>query len=70
MAKLGSRWVGTKQPRKVPRYSPDRSVESAHWVREPGGGRRRVVKAVTEILYVQMGHEPYGWRNGAKVRKV
>lgn len=63
--KMNSRWRKGAQ-----RYSSERTVELAHWVREPDGGRRLERKAVTEILFVQRGHEPYGWKNGAKVRKV
>jgi hypothetical protein len=73
MSKRNSRWrTSTKEhgARTVARYSPDRVVESSHWVKEPSGGRRRAVKAVTEILFAVMSHEAYGWRNGAKVRKV
>lgn len=65
MAKMNSRWR-----KGAVRYSGDRVVESSHWVRDPLGGKRRVVKAVTEVLFVLQGHEPYGWKNGAKVRKV
>jgi len=63
--KLRSRWGKNAQ-----RYSSERTVETANWVKEPDGGRRLNRKAVTEILFVQRGHEPYSWKNGAKVRKV
>jgi hypothetical protein len=65
MAGINSRWRKGAQ-----RYGGDRTVESAHWVRTGDGGRRLVRKAVTEVLFVQMAHEPFGWRHGAKVRSI
>ena len=67
MAKINTRWGKGAQ-----RYGSDRTrtVETAHWVKDPAGGRRLVRKAVTEAVFVQSAHEASGWKNGAKVRKI
>jgi hypothetical protein len=65
MSKINSRWRKGAQ-----RYSSKRTVESARWVKDPSFGRRLVRKMVTELLFVEQGHEPYGWRHGARLHKV
>ena len=65
MSKINSRWRKGAQ-----RYSEKRTVELTRWVKDFAFGHRLVRKVVTEILFVAMGREPYGWKNGAKVRKV
>lgn len=62
--KLKSRWGKGGQ-----RYG-SAPVESSTWVKDPNGGHRHVRKSVTEILFVQTVHEAFGWRNGARVRKI
>jgi hypothetical protein len=64
MSKPRSRWRTGAQ-----RYSSERTAEQAHWVKDPGGGRRLSRKAVTEMVFVANAHEQTGWKNGAKVRK-
>ena len=63
--KMNSRWRKGAQ-----RYDGKRTVETARWTTNADGFMRLERKAVTEILFVARGHEPYGWRNGAKVRKI
>lgn len=65
MTTINSRWRKGGQ-----RYDSKRTVETAHWVKDPNGGRRFVRKAVAEALFVERVRESHGWKNGAKVRKV
>lgn len=65
MSETKSRWNKGAQ-----RYDGKRTVDSAHWVKTQDGGRRLVRKSVTEVLFVAQAHEPSGWKNGAKVRKI
>jgi hypothetical protein len=65
MSKSKSRWRGGAQ-----RYSTTRTVEHASWVPDLGGGLRLVRKMLTEAAFVAVHREPYGWHNGARVRKV
>lgn len=64
------RKMNTRWRKGAPRYSSERTVETARWVKQPDGGKRLERKAVTEILFVARAAEPYGWKNGAKVRKI
>lgn len=70
MSKTNSRWHLPGVVSSVPRYDGKRTVETARWVKHPDGGKRLERKAVTEILFVARAAEPYGWKNGAKVRKI
>lgn len=62
---MNSRWRKGAQ-----RYDSKRTVESSRWVNDPAFGKRLVRKVVTEVLFVAYAHEPYGWKNGARVRKI
>jgi hypothetical protein len=61
--KLNTRWR-----KGAVRYSSDRTIEHARWVRQPDGARRLEKDAPTEARFVERLHQQPGWRNGARVR--
>lgn len=63
--KLNTRWRKGAQ-----RYSSDRTVEHSRYVKTPDGARRRKTDSPSEVMFVSRMHEPTGWRNGARVRKL
>jgi hypothetical protein len=62
--------VNTRWRKGAQRYSTDRTVEHARWVRQPDGGRRLERDAPTEVRYVERAREAPGWRRGARVRQA
>lgn len=62
---MNSRWRKGAQ-----RYSSDRTIEHTRYVRQPDGSRRRKTDAPSEVQFVSRLRETFGWRNGARVRKL
>lgn len=62
--KINTRW------RKGAQRYGSTTVEHTRFVKTSDGARRKKTDSPSEVIFVSRLHEPTGWRNGARVKKL